>query len=61
MSDLGKTVPTGELWAGSPARFLRSLSEVERQGISTSAQRYVELAKHYREQYPVIYSRSDLA
>jgi gamma-carbonic anhydrase len=43
----GKIVGTGELWAGNPARLLRSLSEKEAAAIQVSADRYVALAKRY--------------
>ena len=43
----GKTVPSGELWAGSPAQFKRKLSDEEIQGIRNSADHYVTLSKTY--------------
>jgi carbonic anhydrase/acetyltransferase-like protein (isoleucine patch superfamily) len=43
----GRIVNPGELWAGSPAKFLRSLSTAERDGIRHSADRYVILAGDY--------------
>jgi len=54
----GKSVGAGELWAGNPARFLRVLSDQEKQGIRLNAQRYVALAKHYMSECPAIYRRS---
>ena len=44
----GKVVPSGELWGGNPARFLREVSMSEREGMVLNAQRYVALAKYYR-------------
>ena len=38
----------GELWAGSPAKLMRTLSEKEMQYFSYSAKHYVELAQSYR-------------
>ncbi len=43
-----KRVKSGELWAGSPARCLRNLSEDEIAQIATSANTYVRLAQEYR-------------
>jgi gamma-carbonic anhydrase len=50
----GKVVRTGELWAGSPARLMRTLSDQEREGILISAQRYVALANRYLFSKPVV-------
>ncbi len=44
----GKKVFSGEIWAGSPARYLRDLSEEERLYIPISASNYVELAKEHK-------------
>lgn len=44
----GKRVPSGQLWAGSPARYMRDLTEAERAGIKASADRYVRFAAEYR-------------
>lgn len=46
----GKRVPSGELWAGSPARFMRSVTEAEAAEIMASATRYAALADEYRRQ-----------
>lgn len=43
----GRTVRPGELWAGTPAKFVRALSEQERAAIPQSAARYVELARRH--------------
>lgn len=43
----GKVVKKGELWAGSPAKFLRGLSEEEVAGFAASAAHYAELAWNY--------------
>ncbi len=43
----GKRVPSGQLWAGSPARYMRDLTEAERAHILYSAKHYVELAARY--------------
>lgn len=45
----GQRVPTGELWAGSPAKFVRKLSEEEMQAIANIAQKYRELADKHDE------------
>lgn len=44
----GKRVKGGELWAGSPAKRLRDLSEEERDHLGWSARHYAALAREYR-------------
>jgi carbonic anhydrase/acetyltransferase-like protein (isoleucine patch superfamily) len=44
----GKTVPSGELWAGNPAKLFRPLKQQETDFIPVSAQNYVELGQSYR-------------
>lgn len=44
----GKRIPTGQIWAGSPARFFREMTQAEKDFIPVSAQNYVELAKDYQ-------------
>jgi carbonic anhydrase/acetyltransferase-like protein (isoleucine patch superfamily) len=41
----GKRVPTGELWGGRPARFMRKLTDVERAMMTLGPQGYAQLAK----------------
>ena len=43
----GKRVRSGELWAGSPAKKWRPLSDGERATMTEIAAHYVELAKDY--------------
>lgn len=43
----GKRVPTGQLWAGSPAKFMRELTPAEKNYIPYSAKHYVDLARDY--------------
>lgn len=43
----GKKVLTGEIWAGSPAHYLRGLSEEERDFLPVSAANYVKLAMEH--------------
>jgi carbonic anhydrase/acetyltransferase-like protein (isoleucine patch superfamily) len=50
-----KTVGTGELWAGNPAKLLRTLSDDERAGMQLNVLRYMALAVHYREHQPITY------
>ena len=45
----GKRVPSGQLWGGSPARFMRDLTKEELEFLGFSAARYAALAKTYRE------------
>jgi gamma-carbonic anhydrase len=42
-----KTVQSGELWAGSPAAYMRAMSDAEKAFIPISAQNYVELGQDY--------------
>jgi carbonic anhydrase/acetyltransferase-like protein (isoleucine patch superfamily) len=42
-----KTVPTGELWAGNPAKLFRPMTQGESDFISESAAHYVGLSKKY--------------
>ncbi|HEY9567371.1 MAG TPA: gamma carbonic anhydrase family protein [Thalassobaculum sp.] len=44
----GKTVRSGELWAGSPAKKMRDLTAAEIENIHASAAHYAELAQSYR-------------
>lgn len=44
----GKRVPTGELWAGRPAKKMRDLTEEERASLQESADRYIEFGRAYR-------------
>jgi len=44
----GKRVPSGQLWAGSPARHIRDLSATDIEIIRYTAPHYVELAAEYR-------------
>tara|TARA_Y100000590_G_C15617644_1_gene976370 strand:+ start:495 stop:1019 length:525 start_codon:yes stop_codon:yes gene_type:complete len=43
----GKIVKTGELWAGSPAKFLRKLTLKEKKFLTISAKRYYKLSQEY--------------
>jgi carbonic anhydrase/acetyltransferase-like protein (isoleucine patch superfamily) len=45
----GKRVKRGELWAGSPAKLMRPLSEKEIAYFAYSAEHYAELAATYRK------------
>ncbi len=44
----GKRVPRGELWVGSPARCMRSLTPEEMRFFQVSADHYVQLASQYK-------------
>jgi carbonic anhydrase/acetyltransferase-like protein (isoleucine patch superfamily) len=44
----GKVVGSGQIWAGNPAKYLRDLTEVERNYIKTSAQNYIDLMREYK-------------
>jgi gamma-carbonic anhydrase len=43
----GKRVPTGEMWAGRPARFARKLSDAEIEGFALTIQNYADRAQEY--------------
>lgn len=45
----GKIIKAGELWAGSPAKFFRNLTEKEAQFIYTSADNYAKLILEYKK------------
>lgn len=42
-----KRIPSGQLWAGSPAKFMRALKENELAELEESARHYAELAAEY--------------
>jgi carbonic anhydrase/acetyltransferase-like protein (isoleucine patch superfamily) len=44
----GKVVPQGELWSGSPAKFMRKMREEEISYIQTSANNYNKLSLQYK-------------
>ncbi len=44
-----KQIPEGELWAGSPAKYMRNLTKSELDYIKWSAPHYVELGKKHKE------------
>lgn len=44
----GKRVPSGELWAGRPAKFMRKLTDEEIDYFGVSAENYVTLAAAYK-------------
>ena len=46
----GKKVPSGKLWAGRPAKFMRDLSPTEIVDIEESASHYCHLAAQYIDQ-----------
>lgn len=46
----GKRIPTGQLWAGSPARYMRDLTEKELAYIKWSAPHYVELGQAHKSE-----------
>lgn len=48
----GKRLPTGELWAGNPAKKLRDLTDHDTAFFPVSAENYVELAKDYLDPQP---------
>ena len=46
----GTTVPAGQIWGGSPARFLRALKPAESKFLGESAEHYVNVsAQHLKD------------
>ena len=43
----GTVVPSGQLWGGVPAKYMRDLSEDEIEFLTFSASRYVQLSREY--------------
>ena len=43
-----KRIPTGELWAGRPAKKMRDLTSEEVRALQISADRYIEFGRAYR-------------
>lgn len=46
----GTRVPSGQIWAGNPAKFLRALSKEEVAFIAKSAANYADLARPHAEE-----------
>lgn len=44
----GKSVPSGQLWAGSPARYKRDLTPEDKEEFYNRAAEYLELMRSYR-------------
>ena len=51
MVTYNKTIPSGEIWAGNPAKFLRAMKQSEKEYILQSAQNYVNEAKNYIKEW----------
>ncbi len=47
----GKTVKTGEVWAGTPAKFLRNMTKEEIKYLPWSAMHYVALGHKYIDEF----------
>lgn len=45
----GTQIPSGEVWGGSPAKFLRKVKEIEIKDFPNQIQRYVDLSKDYKK------------
>lgn len=43
----GKRIPSGQLWAGRPARYLRDLNEADIAGMQAGVAHYVALARQH--------------
>eukprot|EP00695_Tsukubamonas_globosa_P003226 TRINITY_DN524_c0_g1_i2.p2 TRINITY_DN524_c0_g1~~TRINITY_DN524_c0_g1_i2.p2 ORF type:complete len:90 (-),score=27.36 TRINITY_DN524_c0_g1_i2:84-353(-) len=46
----GTVVPSGQLWAGAPAKFLRDLSAEEQESIGRLAEQNYELARSHAQE-----------
>jgi carbonic anhydrase/acetyltransferase-like protein (isoleucine patch superfamily) len=46
----GKQIPEGTLWMGTPAKFVRNVTDTERKVLEASAAHYVQNAARYRSQ-----------
>ncbi len=44
-----KCVPSGQLWAGSPAKYMRDITDKEREYIKWSAPHYVDLGQEHKK------------
>ena len=44
----GKIVKSGQIWAGNPARYMRDLTQEEKDYIQISAENYITLAMEYK-------------
>ena len=47
----GKRIPKGQLWAGTPAKYMRDLTEQDIKGMRAGTLRYETNAQIYREQW----------
>lgn len=55
-------VPSGQLWAGNPAKYIRDLTEDEVSGLKVSADSYLELSKKHSEEflpYGTVYQQAE--
>ncbi|MDQ1674839.1 MAG: gamma-carbonic anhydrase [Frankiaceae bacterium] len=43
----GKRIPSGQLWAGRPAKYVRDLSEADLAGMRAGVAHYVDLARRH--------------
>lgn len=46
----GTKIPSGQLWAGVPAKFVRDLTSEERKSIAKNAQKFFELAQIHKQE-----------
>lgn len=46
----GKRIPSGQLWAGTPAKYMRDLTKAELDYIQWSAPHYAELGKAHKQE-----------
>ena len=49
------SVPTGQLWSGNPAKFVRNVTPEESKGFQRSASSYATLAADHSKEFPSVF------
>ncbi len=47
----GKVIKSGQIWGGNPAKYMRDLTQGEKDYIKVSEENYIDLAREYKEIY----------
>lgn len=47
----GRRIPAGQMWAGNPAKYVRDVSDDERDELKLQAERYQELARTHSDEF----------
>ena len=53
-------VPSGEVWAGNPAKKLREIKPSERDYLRSLPQRYVEISKEHEEVQELLHKKMEV-